>query len=93
MFKGKTSSGFEFELEDAVTDDYELLEMICKVDEGNIGSLIPMVDLLLGEEQKNRLKDHVRSEKGRVSTKRLLEEVGEIFKANNAGKNLLSSPT
>lgn len=87
MLKGKTSSGFEFELEDEVLDDYELLENLRKVDEGDNGCLIKVVDQLLGEEQKKRLKEHVRTEKGRVSAKKLLEEVSEIFQSCNAGKN------
>ena len=87
MIKGKTSSGFEFELDDDVLDDYELLENLQKVDEGEESRMIKVVDILLGEKQKERLKDHVRTEKGRVPAKRLLEEVSEIFQSSNAGKN------
>ncbi len=87
MIKGKTSSGFEFELDDDVLDDYELLENLQKVDEGEESRMVKVVDILLGEKQKERLKDHVRTEKGRVSAKRLLEEVSEIFQSSNAGKN------
>lgn len=87
MLRGKTTSGFEFELEDEVLDDYELLESLRKVDEGDNGCLIKVVDQLLGEEQKKMLKEHVRTEKGRVSAKKLLEEVSEIFQSCNAGKN------
>lgn len=87
MVRGKTSSGFEFQLEDEVLDDYELLEVLHKIDEGNNGLITEMVDRLLGEEQRDKLKDHVRTEKGKVSAKRLLEEVMEIFKASDAGKN------
>lgn len=87
MVRGKTSSGFDFQLEDEVLDDYELLEVLHKIDEGNNGLITEMVDRLLGEEQRDKLKDHVRTEKGKVSAKRLLEEVMEIFKASDAGKN------
>lgn len=87
MVRGKTSSGFEFQLEDEVLDDYELLEVLHKIDDGNNGLITEMVDRLLGEEQRDKLKDHVRTEKGKVSAKRLLEEVMEIFKASDAGKN------
>ena len=31
--KGKTSSGFEYELDEAALDDYELLEDLCEMDE------------------------------------------------------------
>jgi hypothetical protein len=46
-----------------------------------------MVDMLLGEEQKQRLKAHVRAKSGRVSASRLLAEVMEIFNATKEGKN------
>lgn len=87
MITGKTSTGFEFVLEEDVLDDYELLENLKKADDGDGSCLIEVVDQLLGEKQKNRLKDHVRTEKGRVSAKRLLEEISEIFQSCNAGKN------
>lgn len=87
MIKGKTSSGFEFELEEDILDDYELLETLQKIDEGETGHVTGMVIQLLGEEQKEALKNHVRSVSGRVSAKRLMEEVSEIFQSCNAGKN------
>lgn len=87
MLKGKTSSGFEFELEDEVLDDFDLLESLQRADEGDTGSMLRVVDILLGEEQKGKLKDHVRSDKGRVSAKALFAVVGEIFQACKEGKN------
>ena len=87
MICGKTKSGFEFQLDDEVLDDYELLEILHKIDQGDNGLIIEMVDRLLGEKQRDRLKDHVRTTNGRVSAKRLLEEVMEIFKSSDSGKN------
>ncbi len=87
MIKGKTTSGFEFKLEDDVLDDYELLEDLQKIDEGETGRVVDMVEKLLGKEQKDALKNHVRSVTGRVSAKRLMEEVSEIFQSCNVGKN------
>lgn len=87
MLKGKTSSGFEFELEDEALDDYELLEMMAKIDKGENGLIVDMVEKLLGEEQRDRLKEHVRTEKGRVAASSLLKEVMEIFQYDDSGKN------
>ena len=87
MLRGKTESGFEFELDDDVLDDYELLELFCKIDEGETSLTTKMVDTLLGEEQKERLKDHVRVKSGRVSSKRLLAEITEILNSTREGKN------
>ena len=87
MITGKTKSGFEFELDDEVLDDYELLEVLHKLDSGEYGLVTEMVGKLLGEEQKDLLKEHVRGEDGKVSTQRMMVEVAEIFQANNGLKN------
>lgn len=87
MISGKTESGFEFSLEDEILDDYELLETLHKIDNGDYGLVVAMVDQLLGEDQKKRLKEHIRSSSGKVSAKKMLEEVMQIFKASNELKN------
>lgn len=43
MFTGKTSSGFEFSLQDEVLDDYELLETLQDIDDGDYGKTTKMV--------------------------------------------------
>ena len=37
--------------------------------------------------QKEQLKEHVRDEAGRVSIKRMFDEIGEILRGNQEGKN------
>lgn len=52
MIRGKITNGFEFEVEEDLMDDYEFLETLCEIDNGN-ASLIPAVATqLLGVEQK-----------------------------------------
>lgn len=87
MIRGKTSSGFEYELEDDVFDDYELLEILRKIDKGESGCIVDMVDMLLGSKQKQCLKEHIRKENGKVSASKMLEEVMEIFQKEKEGKN------
>lgn len=87
MIKGRTESGFEFELEDEVLDDYELLESLCQIDNGDTSKTIKMIDMLLGEDQKEKLKEHVRAGGKRVSAKKLISEVMGIFNAVQEGKN------
>lgn len=88
MICGKTASGFEFTLEEEVLDNYELLETLAEIDQGNYGKLTEMTTLLLGEEQKDSLKEHVRNDKGKISIKKMMDEVSEIFKsAKETGKN------
>lgn len=87
MKKGITESGFEFEIEDEVLDDYELLEVLTEVDAGDLTVVPKMVDLLLGKEQKTKLKEHVRATKGRVSTQAMMDEISAILSSNGELKN------
>lgn len=87
MTKGKTKSGFEFEISKDALDDYELLETIHKVDTGDYGYIVKMVEQLLGTEQKEKLKEHVRNEHGKVSSTAMLNEITEVFEACKELKN------
>lgn len=87
MIRGRTNSGFEFAIEKETLDDYELLETLCKIDEGDHSRIPKMVNILLGEEQREGLKEHIRGEDGNVSAKKLLTEVVEIFQSCKEGKN------
>ena len=87
MIKGKTKSGFDFELEDEVLDDYELLEALCSVDHGNYSDVAKLIEMLLGEEQKEALKAHLKNRDGRVKTSAIMNEISEIFEACSSGKN------
>ena len=93
MVTGATESGFVYELEEESLDDYELLENLCDIDNGDVTKLVTMARRLLGEEQLESLKDHVRNEKGRVSMEKMGEEISQIIGGDHTGKNLLSSPT
>lgn len=85
--KGKTTSGFEYELDETALDDYELLEELCELDEGDTSKTISVLNRLLGKEQKDRLKEHLRLKNGRVPASKMMHEMGEIFNSVKEGKN------
>lgn len=85
--KGKTTSGFEYELDESALDDYELLEELCELDEGDTSKIISVLNRLLGNEQKERLKEHLRMENGRVPASKMMLEMGEILNSVKEGKN------
>lgn len=85
--KGKTTSGFEYELDESALDDYELLEELCELDAGDTSKTISVLNRLLGNEQKERLKEHLRMENGRVPASKMMLEMGEIFNSVKEGKN------
>lgn len=80
MLKGKTSTGFEYEVDDKRLGNYELLEAISEVDDNPL-ALPRVIKLLLGVDGSKALKDHVRDEEGIVSAEKLSEEIKEIFES------------
>lgn len=86
MLKGTTKTGFHFQIDEKSLDDYELFELISEV--GSNSFLMPkLVKKLLGEEQKNKLLDHLRNEDGRVPIDKITEEIAEIFQSGAKLKN------
>ena len=83
MISGKTSKGFEFELEDDVLDNWEILEMIQEVDSGNAQVMTRLAPALLGPEQTKRLKDFVRQPNGVVRITDMSNALADIFASCN----------
>ena len=81
MIKGKTLTGFAFEIEDEARDDMEMLENLTAISKGDLTVLPETLVMLLGEDQKKKLYDHCRGKSGRVSSKKVMEEVKNIFDA------------
>lgn len=84
--KGKTSTGFEFDIEDERLDDMELVDIMAEIDENPL--LMPkLCKMLLGDEQKKRLYDHLRNEEGRVPIEATTNAIQEIFNSPGDLKN------
>lgn len=86
MIKGKTKSGFEFELDEDRLENYELLEAISEIEDNPL-VISKVIRLLLGNEGTEDLKDHVRRADGIVPVKALTNEITEIFQSQNETKN------
>ena len=86
MIKGKTKSGFSYELDKERLNNYEFLEAIEELEENPL-VLSRVVNLLLGKEQTKKLKDHLRTENGIVPTEKMSEEITEIFQNQGETKN------
>lgn len=87
MTKVTTASGFGAEIDEAVLDDMELLDMLMATSGDNVRHLPAILGKLLGEEGKRRLYDHVRTPEGRVPYGAIDRELTEIFSAIRGGKN------
>ena len=87
MITGTTDSGFTYTLDEETMDDYELLEMLCDIDNGKESLITQAAKQLLGVEQLNALKEHVRNDKGRVPATKMIAEITQILSENKEGKN------
>lgn len=86
--KGKLKNGFAFEIEQENLDDYELLELFAEIDTNPL--VTPRIfEMMLGEEQKNALLEHLRGDNGKVKISDMASAIGEIFSvASEKAKNL-----
>ena len=79
-------TGIEIDIEDERLDDMELVDIMAEIDENPL--LMPkLCKMLLGEEQKKRLYDHLRSEDGRVPIEATTNAIQEIFNSPGDLKN------
>ena len=84
--KGKTKSGFEYKISKARLDNYELLEAIVELETIPL-PISKVVIMLLGKEQTEKLKDHLRTKDGIVPAEKMSEEITEIFQSHSNTKN------
>lgn len=80
MIEGKTTSGFNFKIEDDALDDMELLDAFMAVDAGKVSGIQTAITRLLGESQKTALYEFLRDKKtGRVKATEVMSAVTEIL--------------
>lgn len=84
--EGKTSSGFDFAIEESVFDDMELLDDLADIDRGNIAAVSSALTRVLGSDGKKALYEHCRGANGVVPVTRIGQELTDIFTASGTGK-------
>lgn len=91
--KGATKSGFAFNVDEDKLDDYRLVKDLRSISKGNSGLVVDVIERLLGEDQEEKLMEHVESlNNGKCSATGMVGELQEIFEALKV-KNSSSSPT
>lgn len=78
MKKGKTQSGFKFEVDERVMDDMELIDALAEAQGEDPTQISVVVTKIFGKEQKKKLYDHLR-EDGYVSAKKVADTITEVF--------------
>lgn len=86
IYKGETKSGFKFSVPAMHLDNYELTEALDAM-ESNPLAIARVVRLILGEEQKNALLDHVKEKTGQLKNGDVGKELTDIFAAIEPLKN------
>lgn len=82
MKTGTTKSGFHFQVDPEITDDWEFVEDLAASQKTGFIAEVGAAKRLLDNEQYERLKEHVRDKKtGKVSGKRMDEEMFEILES------------
>ena len=85
--KAKLKDGFEIEISESVTDDWEFLEVLSGIDEGETGLIVKAAKMLLGNEGVKALKEHLRNEDGKVSSTAMIAALEELLESVNELKN------
>lgn len=96
MITSTTTSGFAFELDPAAVTDMLFFDVLCEITDEKTETFDKFkyiklaVDILVGEEQRKALYEHIaKTNNGRVPYLVLFEELKEIMAApgKDAGKN------
>lgn len=82
MIKGKTKSGFEFEINEEQLNDYRFLKEVARVEDNPLRFPF-LLEKMLSEEQEERLMKHLEDKEGRVDPDKVMEEVKDIFQSTN----------
>lgn len=90
MITGKTENGFEFELNENIKDDYEVIEALVKYFRNmTYDNFVTFKDKMFAgaEECEKKAKEFLREKDGYVSTRAMTELVFEIWNAAKELKN------
>ncbi len=74
-----TSSGFRYKIDFDALDDWEILTLLKKVDEGDALAIVDVAPKFLGEKQLQNLQKFLKKKEGRVRTTSVIREIGEML--------------
>ena len=86
LLKGKTTTGFEFQVDPDDLNDMELVEKFAEVEENPL-KLPKVITAVLGDDQKKAFYEHHRAKNGRIPIDVVSTAFVESLSANNQGKN------
>lgn len=88
MKKIKLNSGVTLNIEDDVLNNMELLDDLVAMDDGDWRAMSNVMQKVLKDEERKKLYDAIRNEKGVVQIDTVSDALNEIFgKLGETGKN------
>lgn len=97
MIKGKTKSGFKFEFDERIKNDWRLMDAIGRATSTDmmtqIAATSDLVDLLLGSDKEKLMEHIMQRNDGFIPSEELEKELFEIISYSKATKNSSSSPS
>ncbi|MBQ1297634.1 MAG: hypothetical protein IIY21_26565 [Clostridiales bacterium] len=90
--KAKLQDGFEIELIEESLGDWEFLEVLNDIDEGETGLIVKAARMLLGKNGVNQLKEHLRGEDNKIAVADMADALRELMESVDTLKNSEPSP-
>lgn len=85
--KAKLKDGFEAQISEDALNSWEFLELLSDIDEGEYGLIVKAARMLLGKEGVELLKEHIRTEDGKVPADAMVNAISELMESANELKN------
>lgn len=85
--KAFLSDGFEIELNEDRVGDWDFLEQLYDVDNGETGEIVGVARTLLGREGVKQLKAHLKERDGRVGIEAMVAALTELMESTHETKN------
>lgn len=89
MLKGKTRSGFVYEIDEKKIQDQRVLDYLVDLEDGRVESVSRLIRTILTPAQKEALYQHCAEEDGRVPPEKTSAEIMEIL--SNSGDEAKNS--
>ena len=83
----KLKDGFEIQLREDALNDWEFLEVLADIDEGEGGLIVKAARMLLGRDGVKMLKEHLKDENGRVPADVMANALLELMESVGETKN------
>lgn len=90
MVKGETKNGFKFKIDPDEVNDIEFLERLGEAGE-DVSKMPRIMKEILGEDQRKRMYDHIRNEKGKVPIDAAMDIFTEILTIANEARETKNS--